>query len=73
MCVYIYKVEVKSLHTPCRICKMLIILPSKRDHNSLHFVFSTDLNKICHIKDVYMRENNSLIYKNYPVQKFTYA
>ncbi len=27
-----HTVEVKSLHTPCRIGKMLIILPSKRDH-----------------------------------------
>ncbi len=43
---YKYTVEVKSLHTPCRICKMLIL--------------ST-------------RENNSWIYKNDPVQKFTYT
>ncbi len=27
VCVYIYTVEVKTLHTPFRICKMLIILP----------------------------------------------
>ncbi len=25
--IYIYTVEIKSLHTPCSICKMLIILP----------------------------------------------
>ncbi len=25
-------VEVKRLHTPCKICKMFIMLPSKRDH-----------------------------------------
>ncbi len=37
---------------------------------------STDVNKIFNIKDVYMsstRKNNSWIYKNDPVQKFTYA
>ncbi len=53
MCVYVYvyTVEVKSFHTPCRICKMLIILPSKRDHTKCYYcLFSTDLNNICHIK-----------------------
>ncbi len=53
--IVIYTVEVKSLHTPCRICKMLIILLSKRDHtNACYCLFSTDLNKIFHIKYVFM-------------------
>ncbi len=55
---------------------MLIILPSKRIHtNACYCLFSSDLNKIFHIKYVYMlstRENNSYIYKNDPVQMFTY-
>ncbi len=44
--------------------------------NACYCLFSTDLNKIFHMKDVYMqstRENNSWIYKNDPVQKFTYT
>ncbi len=44
--------------------------------NACYCLFSTDLNKIFHIKDVYMlftRENNSYIYKNYPFQKITFA
>ncbi len=44
--------------------------------NACYCLFSTDLNKIFHIKDFYIysiRENNSLIYKNDHVQKFTYA
>ncbi len=32
-------VEVKSLHAPCRICKMLIVLPSKRDHTKCMLLF----------------------------------
>ncbi len=41
--------------------------------NACYCLFSTDLNKIVHIKYVYIestRENNSWIYKNNPVQKF---
>ncbi len=35
--------------------KMLIILPSKRDHTNCMLLFiMTDLNKIFHVKDVYM-------------------
>ncbi len=39
------------------------------------YCFSTDLNKTFHIKDAYIQSTreNSWIYKNYPVQKFTYA
>ncbi len=68
--IYIY-IVVKILHTLCRICKMLIILP-KQEGNACNCLFSTDLNKIFHIKYVYIlstRENNSWIYKNDPVQK----
>ncbi len=35
----IYTVEVKPLHTTCRICKMLIILLSKRDHTKCMLLF----------------------------------
>ncbi len=52
--IYIYTVEVKNVHTPCRICKMLIILPRGITQNACYCLFSTDLNKIFHIKDVYM-------------------
>ncbi len=38
-CVRACAVEVKSLHTPCRICKMLIVLPSKRDHTKCMLLF----------------------------------
>ncbi len=40
-----------------------------------YFLFSTVLNKLFHITDVYIystRQNNNWIYKNDPVQKFTY-
>ncbi len=40
ICTHIYiQLKVKSLHTPCRICKMLIILPSKRDHKKCMLLF----------------------------------
>ncbi len=40
-----------------------------------YFLFSTVLNKLFHITDVYIystRQNNNWIYKNGPIQKFTY-
>ncbi len=48
-----YTIEVKSLHTPCRICKMLIILPKYEGSYKMRviFLFITDLNKIFNIKD----------------------
>ncbi len=40
-----------------------------------YFLFSTVLDKLFHITDVYIystRQNNNWIYKNDPIQKFTY-
>ncbi len=52
---HIHIVEVIHLHTTCRICKILIIWPSKRDHTKcILLFFSTGLNKIFHIKYVYI-------------------
>ncbi len=39
ICMCIYTVEVKSLHTPYRICKIFIILPSKKDHTKCMLLF----------------------------------
>ncbi len=47
LCIYIdiyththtHTVEVKILLTPFRICKMLIILPNKRDHTKCMLLF----------------------------------
>ncbi len=41
VCVYIYCIYswIKSVHTPCRICNMLIISPSKRDHTKCMLLF----------------------------------
>ncbi len=36
---FLCTVEVKSLHAPCRICKMLIILPNKRYHTKCMLLF----------------------------------
>ncbi len=41
-----------------------------------YFLFSTVLNKLFHITDVYIystSQNNNWIYKNDPIQKFTYS
>ncbi len=45
-------VEVKSLHSPFSICKISKIRGIIQ--NVCYCLFSTDLNKIFHIKDVYM-------------------
>ncbi len=75
-CVYVYvyiythththTVEVKSLHTPCRICKMLIIYQVRGIiQNAWYCLFSTDLNNIFHIKDVLC----NCIYNKYKLRR----
>ncbi len=65
-----------SLYTPCRMCNMLIIEKIRGIMKiACYFLFSTILNKLFHITDVYIystRQNNNWINKKYPIQKFTY-
>ncbi len=53
VCVCIY-IQLKSKVYLNRISKMLIILPRRIIQNACYCLFSTDLNNIFHIKDVYM-------------------
>ncbi len=66
-----------SLHTPCRICKYVNNFNKIWELMKIacYFLFSTVLNTLFNITDVYIsstRKNNNWIYINDPVQKFTY-
>ncbi len=64
-----YIVVLIRLHTPCNMCIREIM------KIACYFSFDTVLNKLFHLTDVHIyciRQNNNLIYKNDPIQKFTY-